>query len=60
MKGTIGSPRTKRARFGATPELKSETRINSEEKDPLLGHPDASQEGIPAPGTTQPGNEDSG
>ena len=36
-KGTIGSPRTPRARFKSTPELKSET-TNNLRKDPLLGH----------------------
>jgi len=37
MKGTIGSPRTPRARLESTPELKPETR-NHPKKDPLLGH----------------------
>jgi len=58
-KGTIGSPRTQRARFDTTPELKSETRISprrpaSRAPSPYGTHTEET------PGTTQPGDKDSG
>jgi len=55
----MGSPRTKKAQLESTPELKSKTRSNPK-KDPVLGHLKPSQQREPAPGTTQPGKEDSG